>query len=435
MKSDIWRDVPGYSEQVAVFRQWKRDHPEQDYEVVLFHNLDLLWERVNALKNEFPSNARHHLAIKANPSLGLLIEALNAGLGLEAASWGEVELALEAGAIGKQILFDSPAKTYKEIDKALALGVIISCDSMQELDRVFSRADNKHANVLLRINPEIGYGSISYTSVATHGARFGVPLSEIKKLNSSKLVAIANFISGLHYHLGSQGISLQMHREGFLKVKDFCHKLNKLKKDSTEMMINIGGGAPATLGYQAPIYTPSDLAQMVNKELKSSKNIISTIITEFGRAILADTGWCVSKIEYVHTGPNRSQIVTHVGADMFLRAAYCPQDWSHEIRLCQKNFSLSTNRNKRNASRDWDVFGPLCFSGDHIGVLTTASIPKEGDFLFLNSVGAYTLGLWSKHCSRLKPAVIGYRRNSISGYDFTLLTHKQSYSDLISEWK
>ena len=67
--------------------------------------------RIAQLQSAFPKGTLHALAIKANPLVEVLREAVNAGAGLEAASIEEVHLALAADCPPERIVFDSPAKT------------------------------------------------------------------------------------------------------------------------------------------------------------------------------------------------------------------------------------------------------------------------------------------------------------------------------------
>lgn len=82
---------------------------------VLVHDLDLVQARARALAAAFPEGALHAVAIKASPVVAILRALVDAGMGLEAASWEEVELARAAGCAPDRIVFDSPAKTRTEL--------------------------------------------------------------------------------------------------------------------------------------------------------------------------------------------------------------------------------------------------------------------------------------------------------------------------------
>lgn len=98
---------------------------------VLVHDLDLVQARARALAAAFPEGALHAVAIKASPVVAILRALVDAGMGLEAASWEEVELARAAGCAPERIVYDSPAKTRTELRRALALGVRLNVDNLR----------------------------------------------------------------------------------------------------------------------------------------------------------------------------------------------------------------------------------------------------------------------------------------------------------------
>ena len=60
--------------------------------------------------------------------------------------------------------------------------------------------------------------------------------------------------------------------------------------------------------------------------------------------------------------------------------------------------------------REHNLAGPLCFAGDYVAKGVTLPALRPGDFVVVHDAGASTLGLWSKHCSRLAPPVFAYSR-------------------------
>ena len=57
--------------------------------------------------------------------------------------------------------------------------------------------------------------------------------------------------------------------------------------------------------------------------------------------------------------------------------------------------------------------------------------PQPGDWLVVHDTGAYTMGLWSRHCSRGMPVVLGYRDG---GKDLDVLRRKETPEDLVRFW-
>src|SRR5699024_9774674 len=126
--------------------------------------VDAAFERLNSA---FASqrDVLHAVACKAVPLRSLLHHYAEVGAGCEVASPGELELALEAGFAPEAIVFDSPAKTWTELRRAVDLGVSINIDNFDELARLDTllaeaRPGPASARIGIRINPQSGTGAI-----------------------------------------------------------------------------------------------------------------------------------------------------------------------------------------------------------------------------------------------------------------------------------
>lgn len=146
--------------------------------------------------------------------MGFIIEeAVKAGLGVEAASLHEVENALAHGCPPEKIVFDSPAKTYKELDCALAHGIHINANSLEEIERIAAiLAEHTHTHtpatddaaaapprppsVGLRINSLVGSGKIAELSVSTLTSKFGVNLIGTHKEEILAKFKVCIFVHG-----------------------------------------------------------------------------------------------------------------------------------------------------------------------------------------------------------------------------------------------
>ena len=71
---------------------------------------------------------------------------------------------------------------------------------------------------------------------------------------------------------------------------------------------------------------------------------------------------------------------------------------------------------KLGQERKWTLAGPLCFAGDVVGQAIDSPSIAPGDLVVIRDVGAYTLSMWSRHCSRSMPRVVGYEDGGASFY-------------------
>jgi diaminopimelate decarboxylase len=369
----------------------------------IFHHLEMMRSRIAALQAAFPAGALHAVAVKANPVVGILSEVVRAGAGLEAASIEEVELALAAGCPPERVVFDSPAKTREEIQRALALGVLLNVDNFDELERIAAvqRESSSASLIGLRVNPLVGGGTIAHTSVADAKSKFGVPL-EVNRDRIVTAFAKHSWLCGLHVHVGSQGCSVDLLVEAAYRASALRQQISA-ETGSRIAYVDIGGGLSTVYrtGEAAP--TPAEYRAILERRAPELFEPEIRLITEFGRAIQANCGFAVSQVEYVKPGHRGDRMaVIHLGADFLLRPVYRPQDWHHEFFVLDRR-----GVPKAGMTTAVTIAGPLCFAGDIVAHDVLLPPVEEGDWIVIRDVGAYTLGMWSRHCSRGIPAVIG----------------------------
>ncbi|MDR0477233.1 MAG: hypothetical protein LBH14_04770 [Desulfobulbaceae bacterium] len=399
---------------------------------VIFHDLSFMVSRCQAIQGVFPTNALHTLAVKANPLAGVLRRAVASGMGLEAASLAELHLALASGAPPARIAFDSPVKTSEELAFALGQGVHINADSLEELARIADLPQlRESASVIgLRINPQVGFGAIAQTSVAAGYSKFGVPLHEKRR---EIIAAFTRYpwLRGLHVHIGSQGCPLSLLVKGIKTVFTFAEEINEQMAASESSawtdkqleVFDIGGGLPVCYRDDQPPVTVARYANSLYETIPELFTDNWRIMSEFGRFVQANAGWVVSRIEYVKKGAT-STIAVHVGADLFLRRCYRPDDWHHDLFITDASGHIKTGR-----QQPYVVAGPLCFAGDMLARRVNLPTAQAGDFLIVRDAGAYTLSMWSRYNSRQIPKVI-----ACDGDSFTLLRRRESLKEVLAFW-
>lgn len=383
---------------------------EDDVRAVLVHDLDRLEARLAELHEAFPGDTLHAVAIKANPLVELLRVVVQAGGGLEAASWEEVALAVAAGCAPDRIVFDSPAKTDAELRQAMELGVWLNADHEEELARLAALGAPGRARVGLRVNPQVGDGAIAFTSTVGRTSKFGVPLER-----AAELVARFPFVTGLHVHTGSQGCGLDLLSAAARATAVVAEELDL-------DWLDIGGGIPVRYTARDP-EPPSfgDWAEALRGMPGWGRR---RLVTELGRSLHAGTGWALSRIEAVKEVDGVPTLVVHLGADLLMRRVYRPDDWDHELVVLAPDGTPRTE-----APVLSQVAGPLCFAGDLIARQRLLPPARRGDLLLVRDTGAYTLSMWSRHCNRGLPPTWGYRADSA-----TLLHPGETPDDVVDFW-
>ncbi len=398
----------------------------QTGETAVFYDLTRLDSTLALLKSAFPQTALNALAVKSNPTIEILKRIRSAGHGCEVASSGELRLAEVAGFPVGAIVFDSPAKTNAEIEHALKMGVALNANSLSELRRIATLRNSvvSQSRVGIRINPETGIGAIETTSVAVRHSKFGVSLSACRE---ALLRALSEYewLIGIHVHIGSQGMSREQLLDGIGAVYDF---FLQARATAAVNVFNIGGGLPASYRDTDHPIRFNEYACALHSRCPELFSSDVLLVTEFGRAVHASCGWVASKVEYVvEYDDGIPTLFIHVGADMFLRKAYRPADWHHDISVCDPSGRLRTAQ-----KRTFRVAGPLCFAGDYLD--QNVSLPQdvqEGDYVIIHDAGAYTFSMWSVYNSRQFPAIVGYEE---LGARFQYLRKRQTLDDIVAFW-
>lgn len=380
-----------------------------DTRSILFHDLARMRRHVQSLHQAFPAGALHAIAIKANPLVSVLRGVVDAGAGLEAASWEEVRLAVAAGCPPERIVFDGPAKTDPELRDAIALGCWINADHTEELDRIAALGPPP-GGVGLRVNPEVGAGRIAATSTAVRGSRFGVPLSQV-----GDLLGRYPFVRGLHCHTGSQGVGLQLL---VAAARATAEAVEALDLD----VLDVGGGLPVRYTEADP--EPPTVAAWAEGLADLPSWDRRRWITECGRSVQAGCGVALTRIEATKPVDGVPMLVVHLGADFALRRVYRPDQWNHELVVLDPSGTP-----REGPLQPTTVGGPLCFAGDLWDRARPLPEAQVGDWLLIRDVGAYTLSMWSRHCSRALPPTWG-----VDGASLQLLHAGETPADVVRFW-
>jgi diaminopimelate decarboxylase len=427
-----WTQRPSAEQIAAVTRQaLAAGYLSDTAPALILHDLDLLQARLRQLHAAFPAGTLHAVAIKANPLVALLQTVVASGAGLEAASLEEVHLGLAAGCPPPRLVYDSPAKTVSDLAQALRLGIRINADNADEIARIAALRETipSESVIGLRVNPLVGEGRIPITSVTGRSSRFGMAWHE-DPTRLVDLFAQSPWLTGLHVHVGSQGCDLGLLTAAIRRAHELLVTINARLGHRQVTQLDIGGGLPTC--YDGAHPEPPSLAGYVAALRQAVPALFDGsvhLVTEFGRSLHVNCGWAVSRVAYVKDVADGQVAVMHVGADCFLREAYHPQDWPHEFLL------LTPDGQPQPATglRPWTVAGPLCFAGDIIGRDVRLPTVAPDDLLVVRDVGAYTYSMWSRHCSRGMPTILGYAGSADPVFE--LLRERETAADLVAFWQ
>ena len=370
----------------------------------IVHDLDVVSEYTTLLQSAFPSSVHHAVAIKTMPHPRVLSFLARSGLGLEAASFEEVQLAAVEGIDPGRLIFDSPVKTRSEIDVCSSLypGMLMNANSIAELGR-YDWADQPRVG--LRINPLVQTGVSPHFDVSAGDSKFGVPADRCEAIIAA---GVEHDFTALHMHIGSGLTDAVPYVDAARLLVSLANSVNEARGPRRPQItvLDIGGGlAPEPLSADTAMMNCAKRLAEECPELFGFE-----VWTEFGQWVHANAGWAASRVEYVEDR-ERPMAFLHLGADYLMRTVY-GHGPEHRYRI----YSPEGVR-REGAERGYDLAGPLCFAGDMVDRDVRLPEIQPGDWLLIESTGANTYGLWSRHCSRALPRMFGVERGQVAHWD------------------
>ncbi|MGQ5636190.1 MULTISPECIES: diaminopimelate decarboxylase [unclassified Streptomyces] len=373
----------------------------------------------------------HAFAVKATPLVPVLRLLHEAGIGAEVASPGELALARAAGVPAGRTVLDSPAKTPAELREALALGIAVNADNPQELDRLDAlvRARATASPLGIRVNPQVGGGSIGATSTATETSKFGVALrDEGAREWVVRAYLDRPWLTRLHAHTGSQGIPLSLLARGVAEAYALAEEINERAGRRQIDTLDIGGGLPVNFAAEATEPSYARYARLLAKEVPGLFDGRYGLVTEFGRSLLAKQGTVVARVEYAKSAGGRRIAVTHAGVQVATRTVYAPGAWPLRIAAYD-----AKGRPKPGPEVVQDVAGPACFSGDLLAEGRALPLLEQGDYAAALDTGAYYFAHHYAYNSLARPGIYGFAPDGAGGVAFAAVRDPQTVAEVVAE--
>ena len=351
-------------------------------------------------------------AVKANSNIGILNVMAKLGSGFDIVSQGELERVLAAGGDASKVVFSGVAKSRAEIMRALEVGIrCFNVESVAELHHINQIAGEmgKVAPISLRVNPDVDAHTHPYISTGLKENKFGVSVDEAREVYKLAATLPHVKITGMDCHIGSQLTELQP----FLDATDRLIRLMaQLKEDGITLKhLDLGGGLGVTYTDETPPH-PSDYATALLNKLKEYEDL--EIILEPGRAIAANAGILVAKVQYLKSNESRNFAITDTGMNDMIRPAL------YEAYMNIIEIDRTLGREKA----IYDVVGPVCETSDFLGKQRELAI-AEGDYIAQRSAGAYGASMSSNYNSRSRTAEV-----LVDGDEAHLIRRRESLSEL-----
>ncbi|MCF6287617.1 MAG: bifunctional aspartate kinase/diaminopimelate decarboxylase [Proteobacteria bacterium] len=335
-------------------------------------------------------------AMKANPNAEILKIIYAHNIGIEMVSPGEihrVESCIE-NFNNNDMLFTPNFAAIEEYQLALNKGFHVTIDNkfiLEQYPDVFAQQ-----SIILRLDPGHGSGHHRYVRTAGEQSKFGIHHSELPEIQ--EFCSKHNItIKGLHAHSGS----------GILDCKNW-HRVIEYLTDQLHIfpdvqIINMGGGLGVT---ENPHEQGLDMVKL-NAIIASFKDKFPQLQfwLEPGRYLVANAGVLLAKVTQTKVKGSSGYIGLETGMNSLIRPALYGA-WHNIVNLTRLNAELDITAN---------IVGPMCETGDILGVDRKVPTSYVGDVFLIANSGAYGYAMASRYNLREPAQEVFISQNTKQG--------------------
>ncbi len=320
-------------------------------------------------QKKFPGKILY--AVKTNPHPEVLRTIIQSGIeNFDVASIKEIQ---EVKKINPKLKcsYMHTVKSRESIKEAyFKYGVkTFSLDTKEELIKIIETTNEaKDLELFVRVSVSNEHAEIDLSKKFGALNTEAVGLLRLVKQYAKKI--------GLSFHVGSQCMHPISYEKGIIELGDIIKK-TKIIPD----YINVGGGFPTIY----PDLVPQPLEnyfKAIKESLKNLKlNKLPKIICEPGRAIVAESGSTIVKVNL----RKKQKLYINDGTYGTLFDAGVPN-------IVYPSRLITNGRAVSKKLTSFDFFGPTCDSMDYMkGPFVLPNNVKENDYIELGQLGAYGL--------------------------------------------
>jgi diaminopimelate decarboxylase len=351
-------------------------------------------------------------ASKAAPITAVYRVCAEEGLSVDAASGGELHMALRAGFDPRRIYMHGNNKSEAELREAAEAGVgYLILDSFDEIARAEALLDRPQ-DVLIRITPGIEPSTHGYVQTGGLDSKFGFGLRDglarraIGTVRESTVLRLV----GLHAHIGSQIFELEPYVQAIEALAELA--------ESELSILNVGGGLG--IAYTSDDEPPSidDYVDVKVRGVARLFDPVPRILIEPGRSLVGNAGITAYSVGTVKEIPS---VRTYVAVDGGM------SDNLRPIIYGSRYEALVANRAAEPPDTPVTVAGMHCESGDILVRDALVAAPSVGDVLVTPATGAYGYAMANNYNAVPRPPVVFCRDG-----DARLVVRRETYDDLVA---
>ncbi len=342
-------------------------------------------DRIATLRATLPPDLSLHYAVKANPMPAVVGHVAGAVDGLDVASVGEMQVALDAGVAPRDISFAGPGKRDTELRAAVASGITLNAESRAEIERIARAGDELGITpqVAVRVNPDYELKS-SGMKMGGGPRQFGIDAEIVPEVLRA-LPDLGVHFRGFHIFGGSQNLR----QESLIETQDATFALaRRLAADAPGPieLLNVGGGfgIPYFPGDE-PLELSAVSANLGERMAEWRAESPGTeIVLELGRYLVGEAGVYVCQVIERKVSRGQVFLVTDGGLHHHLAAS------GNFGQVLRKNYPVCIAHRVHGGTREnASVVGPLCTPLDLLADRMDLAEAAPGDLVCVLQSGAY----------------------------------------------
>jgi diaminopimelate decarboxylase len=344
-----------------------------------------LTERVAFLREHLPKEIHLHYAMKANPMPAVVQHMAGLVDGIDVASGGEMQVALDTTMPAEHISFAGPGKSDAELRCAIAAGIVLNMESETEMQRIAQIGNQLDIlpKVAIRVNPDFELKS-SGMKMGGGPKQFGIDAERVPAM-LKQLGTLPLDFYGFHIYSGSQNLKAASLQETHEKTFGLAIRLAEFAPRSLRTL-NIGGG------FGVPYFPGEERLDLaaVGSNLKrllpevQHKLPDTQIVIELGRYLVAEAGIYVCRVVDRKESRGQTFLVTDGGLHHHLAAS------GNFGQVIRKNYPVVIGNRVEGGEREIaSVVGPLCTPLDLLADQMEMAKAEPGDLVVVFQSGAY----------------------------------------------
>ncbi len=352
-------------------------------------------------------------AVKANSTLAVLSLLAKAGSGFDIVSGGELFRVLQAGGDPTRVVFSGVGKSAEEIEYALMEGIYsFNCESEAELHLIDALAGRlgKIARFSLRVNPDVDASTHPYISTGLREHKFGIDIAEAEAIYHRARQLTNLKPEGVSCHIGSQLLEITPILEAADRVLALIERLRQSGYPIEHIDLGGGLGIPYQSADRAP--TIENLVDRIRERVAATG---LKVMVEPGRSIVGAAGVLLCRVLYRKVNAGKEFVIVDAAMNDLIRPT-----------LYQAHHEILPVLQRERPNIVADVVGPVCETGDFLARSRQMTEALPGDFLAVQTAGAYGFVQASNYNSRPRGAEV-----LVEGSTWRVVRERETLAELI----